>query len=809
MRGRRRRPRILLVAMANSVHTARWISQLADEGWDLHLFPVSHRPLHSDLRRITVHPPVRRPRPDLDHSVHQRGIRWPLPRGSVRLEWTLERMSRTNRAARLARVISRLRPDIVHSLEMQHSAYVTLESRRLLGGERFPPWIYSCWGSDLYYFGRQPEHVERVEAVLSACDYLITDCDRDRGLAAEHGFTGTFLGVFPGPGGFHVDRMRQMRCSAPASSRRVIALKGYHDDLWVGRALVALEAIHRLSTSLTEYEVVIYSAEDNVRHAADYISRTTGLRITVLPESPPDEIVALMGRARIAIGVNISDGIPNSMLEAMVMGALPIQSDTISTREWISDGENGLLVAPEDPDDVERALRRALADDGLVERAARLNEELTDARLAYPVVAPRVAELYRRVARENGAGRGGDAPPARAKVAVMSEYLPPARTWSGQASVLYRLLLGVDRASYCLLSRVDFELPEHRAAPRRLPAPYHHLGDAVLASPEDARGMHRWAIRRRRTWSAVRAVARGAAAVRRERCGAVVAAPDRVEDLAIAFAISRLTGARFYPYLFDDYATKWRHPSEQALARRLEPFLLRRAAGIIVPNEHLGEELRRRHGVTTTVVRNPCELSAYESHRAEQAGDRLLPAAIVFTGAVYHAHYGAVRALLTAIELLDSGSARLHLHTASDPALLAGRGVRGPIDFHPHAPAEAMPRIQQSADVLFLPLAFDSPYPDIVRTSAPAKMAEYLAAGRPILVHAPADSFVSSYFRRHDCGVVVSEDEPAALARALERLLGDTALRARVCAAARERARLDFHPDRARAAFAELVGLRG
>ncbi|MDQ3630429.1 MAG: hypothetical protein M3417_03955, partial [Actinomycetota bacterium] len=259
MRRRRRPPRILLVAMAESVHTARWISQLGQEGWDVHLFPVSTRPLHADLRQVTVHAPVRRPRPDLDRSVRQRGIRWPLPRGSVRLEWTLERVPRTNRAARLARVISSLRPDVVHSLEMQHAAYLTLESRRLLTGDRFPPWMYSCWGSDLFYFGRRAEHMERVQAVLAACDYLITDCERDRHLAPELGFRGTFLGVFPGPGGFHVERMRQLRSPAPASTRRVIALKGYHDDRWVGRALVALEAIHRLTAELTEYEVVIYS----------------------------------------------------------------------------------------------------------------------------------------------------------------------------------------------------------------------------------------------------------------------------------------------------------------------------------------------------------------------------------------------------------------------------------------------------------------------------------------------------------------------------------------------------------------------
>ena len=393
--------------MAESVHTARWLSQVRDQGWDVHLFPVWELPLHRDLRSVTVHSAVRRPRPDLDPSVRLRGIPWPLPRGSVRLERALENVPRMDRAARLARVISSLRPDLVHSLEMQHAAYLTLESRRLLGGAPFPPWIYSCWGSDLFFFGRQDDHVERIEAVLDACDYLITDCERDRNLAAELGFRGTFLGVFPGPGGFEVERMRRLRGPEPVSERRVIALKGNHDEYWVGRALVALEALHRLAEQLSEYEVVIYSAEPNVRYAAEYLARITGVRLTLLPYSPPDEIVALMGRARIAVAVNVSDGTPNSMLEAMIMGALPIQSDTISTREWISDGENGLLVAPEDPDAVEQALRRALADDTLVERAARHNAELTETRVAYSVVAPRVAALYRRVAREAKASRVG------------------------------------------------------------------------------------------------------------------------------------------------------------------------------------------------------------------------------------------------------------------------------------------------------------------------------------------------------------------------------------------------------------------
>jgi glycosyltransferase involved in cell wall biosynthesis len=232
------------------------------------------------------------------------------------------------------------------------------------------------------------------------------------------------------------------------------------------------------------------------------------------------------------------------------------------------------------------------------------------------------------------------------------------------------------------------------------------------------------------------------------------------------------------------------------------------AAGIIVPTEHLADALRRRLGVASTVVRNPCDESAFERHRGSATADVGRPARVVFTGSIYDAHYGAFRTLVEALVLLGANVARLHLYTASDPALLAEHGLHGPIVFHPHVPAEEVPAVQQGADVLFLPLAFDSPYPEIVRTSAPAKMAEYLAAGRPILAHAPADSFVSSYFRRHGCGVVVDRSDPAELADALGRIIDDAELRTRTCASAWERALEDFHPDQARRALAKLVGLR-
>ena len=50
--------KILFVAMQNSPHACRWINSIAERGWDLHLFPVSHLPVLPMLKNVTIHPPI-------------------------------------------------------------------------------------------------------------------------------------------------------------------------------------------------------------------------------------------------------------------------------------------------------------------------------------------------------------------------------------------------------------------------------------------------------------------------------------------------------------------------------------------------------------------------------------------------------------------------------------------------------------------------------------------------------------------------------------------------------------------------------
>jgi glycosyltransferase involved in cell wall biosynthesis len=392
--------RILFVAIGESVHTARWLSQLSGEGWDLHLFPAEVGVPHRDYRNVTIHSFYRERWNGNNSGVNQKGLYWPLPRGIARIKQLAELLAPNiaTQSARLARTIRSLKPDIVHVLEMQHAGYLTLEARKRLPEYQFPPCIYSCWGNDIFLFGAQPDHEKRIRAFLSETDYFIADCERDLPLAREYGFRGEVLGVFTTAGGYNLEHMRQFRRPGPTSSRKVIALKG-HQTIRGANALAALRALEMCAEALDGYELIVYSASDEIREALDIISRIDGLRVTELQRCcSHEEILKLMGQARIAIGVSTSDGTPNAMLEAMVLGAFPVQSDTVSTAEWIDDGKNGLLVNPENPGLMANAIRRALTDDELVNEAAEINTDLTRKRLDLAVIQPRVIELYRRVA---------------------------------------------------------------------------------------------------------------------------------------------------------------------------------------------------------------------------------------------------------------------------------------------------------------------------------------------------------------------------------------------------------------------------
>ncbi|MHB8778310.1 MAG: glycosyltransferase family 4 protein [Anaerolineales bacterium] len=386
--------RILFVAMPESIHTARWISQIQEQGWDVFLFPAYIAGSHSDIKNISVFASTLPGQKSREN--HIRLIWWTIP-----FFWADFIISKIKGAPTffyttkaLALIIHWLKPDIVHSLEIQHAGYLTLEARKILKS-KFPVWIVTNWGSDIYLFGRLTEHKPRIEAVLASCDYYSCECQRDIKLAKGLGFKGKTLPVFPNTGGFDLKEASTLRSAELPASRRMILLKGYQH--WAGRALVGLQALRLCVDLLQNYTIAISVASPEVRIVAELFSQDTGIPIKIIQPIPHEAMLRYYGRSRIYIGLSISDAISTSLLEAMVMGAFPIQSCTACADEWIKDGESGFIVPPEDPAVIASAIRRALNDDALVNRAAEINAKTARERLDYSIIQPQVVKMYRDI----------------------------------------------------------------------------------------------------------------------------------------------------------------------------------------------------------------------------------------------------------------------------------------------------------------------------------------------------------------------------------------------------------------------------
>jgi glycosyltransferase involved in cell wall biosynthesis len=126
------------------------------------------------------------------------------------------------------------------------------------------------------------------------------------------------------------------------SKSQTIALKSYHGC--VGKEKVSLEAVKEMCKELGEYEIVVYSANRSALRLAKQIAKQTGLEIKAFGKRAMShkQVLEMFAKSRIHVSLAESDGISTSILEAMAMGAIPVQTSTTCCDEW--SGDSGVAV---------------------------------------------------------------------------------------------------------------------------------------------------------------------------------------------------------------------------------------------------------------------------------------------------------------------------------------------------------------------------------------------------------------------------------------------------------------------------------
>jgi hypothetical protein len=370
---------------------ARWAAGAVEGGWEVGFFPSGDDPTNSAFDNVTLFKPARDNRDGIPSGVRvvdAPGMLPGLPRDVAR-------------AASLAAVVRTFRPDVIHAQELQHGGYLTERAVSMLRTP--PPIVLTIWGSDLSLQALVPAERPKIQRTLRCVDFLLAECDRELRHARRLGYSGEIALQMPVAGGFDLDAAAALRTAGPTSARRTIAVKGYQH--FAGRAQAALRALELCGRSLAGYRLALYAVGANEEILARRVAEQTGMELEIVSTVGQfvthDEMLAVHGRARISIGLSIADGISTSLLEAMIMGSFPVQSDTSCASEWIVDGESGFIVPAEDPPAAAAAIAAALNDDDLVDRAAALNWETVRSRVDFSFLKGQMLELYDRAARRD------------------------------------------------------------------------------------------------------------------------------------------------------------------------------------------------------------------------------------------------------------------------------------------------------------------------------------------------------------------------------------------------------------------------
>lgn len=278
-------------------------------------------------------------------------------------------------------------------------------------------------------------------------------------------------------------------------------------------------------------------------------------------------------------------------------------------------------------------------------------------------------------------------------------------------------------------------------------------------------------------------------ALRRQKSAVVLGAFPHHAFFVASFRAAQALELPFYAHMHD----LWQEnvptgTPQEAFARKWESIILRQSTRVLCMTEAMQEHYAKKYGISSQLLPH-----TIRDEDLAKAPSGLLPAqlpqptALFVGGLSRHMNQDALGVLAQASELLPTEYQLVFC--TPDKDRLTSLGIvssRLQAKFLSRAHVQ---ELQSHSHVLMAPLSHKNGSADEVRTVFSTKLLEYLVAGRPILVFAPADSHHARSARDNGWGYVVSEDSPEALAAGIKTVVEDTALASRLVDGALKEAR--------------------
>ncbi len=367
--------RICFIGEGTSIHIQRWLNFFSGRGHEIHLISSHFPPDYEGY--------------DSKIQFHQLGKLapqiWSVSRYPSGVRWLFQ----------VREYIRKIKPDVLDAHFITVHGYLGAISG-------FHPLILTAWGSDVLIAPvRNPAHRFLTQYSLKKADIAVCDSETvKKGLLA--------LGTEP-------DKIRiiyngiDTRQFNPGQSNRALVEKLGADKGPVIISIRHLSPAYNVEMLIKAIPLVLEKVPD-----AKFIIGGDGIQRAYLEDMvsslgvadntrftgyiPHEELPQYLASADIYVSTSLADSTSLSLQEAMSSGLAPVVTDLPANREWVTDGENGFIVAKDNVLALAEKVVYLINNREVREKWGSTGREIIQARAEYEKEMAKAEKLYQEQA---------------------------------------------------------------------------------------------------------------------------------------------------------------------------------------------------------------------------------------------------------------------------------------------------------------------------------------------------------------------------------------------------------------------------
>ena len=344
--------KICFFADGESVHTQRWLREMAARGFEVILI-------------------TRRPKKQSEYNTHV------VEPGLRRTGWLFG-------ALKIRRIVRKISPDIVHG------HYITSYGMwAAISGVK--PLVLTAWGSDILVSPKQNRLIRWLTGWMLRRADLITADSED---TLEE-----ILGYSPQARleqvqwGVDLNRIRNSASLSKIDVLNVVSLRNWTTNYNIN---LIFEAYADLRKAIPNYSAHLHLlGEGDQESSLKALAKSLGIEseVTFYGKVSEDRLLDVLSLADISVSVPSNDATAMSLLESMASGLPVVVSDLKANRQWID--ETGGRIVPVDNKDAIAAALIELAQDAVLRgRMGMRNRAEIEKRASRHAEMDRMARLY-------------------------------------------------------------------------------------------------------------------------------------------------------------------------------------------------------------------------------------------------------------------------------------------------------------------------------------------------------------------------------------------------------------------------------